>query len=169
MIKKQNVLLLADLENFGRSGDVALVKAGFARNFLIPRKKAIIATKHTLLMQKELKAKRAHQAATDKKGSEELAVIIEKIELIKQVKVDPDGHMYGSISSLNIVELLKQEGITIEKKNVQMKSNLKKLGSFKISLILKENVETFCMIKIIPEGKKEIKSSEKEEKPQGDE
>ncbi len=170
MIKKQNVLLLEDIQNFGRSGDVILVKTGFARNFLVPRKMALVATKHTLLMQKELKVKRNQLAAKDKKDSEELAMLLEKIELIKQVKVDPEGHMYGSVSALNIVELLKEEGITIEKSNMQMKSSLKKVGSFKLELMLKENVKTFCMIKIMPEGAKELKedSGKKSEKKENE-
>ncbi|HSX11933.1 MAG TPA: 50S ribosomal protein L9, partial [Rhabdochlamydiaceae bacterium] len=86
---KNQLLLVEDVDDLGRSGDVVSVKPGFARNFLIPQKKAVVATKGTLRMQERLKEERAQKAIVDKKEAEEFAARIEGMVLTTTVKVDP--------------------------------------------------------------------------------
>src|SRR5689334_18731387 len=95
------LLLLDDVDELGRSGDVVAVKPGYARNFLLPKKKGVMANKHTLRMQAKLKEERAKQAEIDRREAEELAARMTGIELNIVVKVDPEGHMYGSVSALD--------------------------------------------------------------------
>ncbi len=150
--QKMNLLLIEDVLDLGKSGDLVKVKPGFARNFLLPKKNAIIADKQTLKMQKKLQEERSKGAFEDRSSSEELAKRLEVITLKKEVKVDPVGQMYGSVSSQEVVALLEKENVQIDKKWVNLPRSIKETGTHKIEIILKEGVSGFVILKIIPEG-----------------
>lgn len=137
---KQQYLLIEDVDDIGRSGELITVKPGFARNFLLPQKKAVLATAHTLKMQAKLQEERAKKAAVDKQESEALAAQLEGKNVQITVKVDPEGHMYGSVSALDIVHLFEKEGHKIEKKNVFLAHPLKEVGVHALTLRLREGV-----------------------------
>ncbi len=147
--KQMKLLLLQDVENTGRSGDIVPVKAGYARNFLVPQGMAVFADKRAINMQGKLQEERAKQAALDKERSEIIASRISGITITTEVKIGPEGTMYGSVGVVDIVKLLGQEGITLEKKNVVMSQPIKKVGVYTILLRLKESVETSFNLKII--------------------
>ncbi len=149
---KQNLLLIADVDELGRSGEIVSVKPGYARNFLLPKKLAYVATPHTLLMQKKLQEERAKKAVIDKKEAEELAKIIEKFNIETHVKVDPEGKMYGSVTAHDIAVLLEGKEIKIDKRQVLLKSPLKETGTYDITLKLKEGVLATFKLVIIGEG-----------------
>lgn len=136
------LLLVEDVDDLGRSGELVKVKPGFARNFLLPRKKAVIADKNTLRMQSRLQEERAKRAEVDKREAEALAQRINGMPLTIIVKIDPDGHMYGSVAAVDIVRLFENEGITLDKRNVILAQPIKELGVFPINLRLKEGVPT---------------------------
>jgi large subunit ribosomal protein L9 len=142
------LLLLEDVEDLGRSGDVVSVKPGYSRNFLLPKKKAVMADKYTLRMQAKLKEERAKQAETDRKDSESIAGKLEGMVLSIEVKVDPDGHMYGSVAAADIVRLFEKEGIVIERRNVVLIQPIKTLGIHPIHLKLKEGVPAHITLKV---------------------
>ena len=145
---RNQLLLIQDVEDLGRSGDVVSVKPGYSRNYLLPQKKAVIADKFTLRMQVKLKEERAKRAETDRKDAEEMASKIEGMVLSIEVKVDPDGHMYGSVSALDIARLFEKEGIAIERRNVVLPHPIKTLGVHPISLKLKEAVPAHITLKV---------------------
>lgn len=149
---KQQLLLLDDVDGLGRSGDVVTAKPGFIRNFLLPQKRAVIADKHTLKMQARLKEEREKKAVVDRKEAQEFADQIKDLVLITEVKVDPEGKLYGSVSTLDISRLLKEKGYPIERKNVLIAQPLKALGSHTINLRLKEGVPASFTLEIQPEG-----------------
>lgn len=137
---RQQYLLLEDVEDVGRSGEVISVKVGFARNYLIPKQKAVPATGHTLRMQAKLQEERSKQAAIDKQLASELAAKLEGSTLKIVVKVDPEGHLYGSVSQLDIVHLFETEGVKLDRKNIVLLHPIKELGAYQLSLKLKEGV-----------------------------
>lgn len=149
---QNQLLLIQDVEDLGRSGDIVKVKPGFARNFLLPQKKAVVADKFTLRLQAKLKEERIKQAAVDKKEAEVLASKLEGKVLVTEVKVDPDGHMYGSVAATDIVRLFAQENIVLEKKNVVLPHPIKALGEYGITLKLKEGVPAQITLHIVAEG-----------------
>lgn len=151
---RQNLLLLEDVPDLGKSGEIASVRPGYARNYLLPQKKAVIAGEHTLRMQKRLQEERAKRAVLDKQESEALAKVMELIKLETHAKVDPEGKMYGSVTHQDIVNLLEPHGIKLDKKTVMLKHPIKETGSYDISFKLKEGVEATCKLEIIPEGGK---------------
>ena len=152
---KQKLLLLSDVDDLGKKGEVVEVRRGFARNFLLPQRLAVIADIHTLRMQEKLKEERAKQAVIDRKDAEELAKKLEGLVLTIHVKVDPEGKMYGSVSHVDILELLEKEGYKLEKKNIAIKKSVKETGVIDIPIKLKEGVETSVKLKILPEAAEE--------------
>jgi len=166
---KNQLLLLEDVDDLGRSGDVVKVKPGYARNFLLPKRKGVVADPYTLRLQEKLREERAKQAVVDKADAEQMAEKINTLVLTCEVKVDPDGHMYGSVSAFDIIRLLEQEGFKIEKRNVVLAQSIKELGEHKITLKLKEGVPASFQLQIVSElGTLEAPpESTPEEKPEG--
>lgn len=149
---RQQLLLLQDVEALGKKGEVVSAKPGYVRNFLLPQGLAVIASSNTLRKQQRLKEEREKQAVIDRQESEELMKQIESVTLETKVKVDPEGHMYGSVSAVDIAQLFQERGIPIEKKYVQLTRPIKETGAHKISLKLKEGITVIVQLNIIPEG-----------------
>lgn len=147
------LLMLVDVDHLGRSGDIVSVKPGYARNYLLPNQLAVVADKRALTMQTRLQEQRRLQAIEDKKEAEDLAAQLNTIHVTVCVKVDHDGHMYGSVSLLDILHLLKEQaGIVLEKKYVQLKHPIKDLGVHTIPLKLKEGIHSSVTLKVVSEG-----------------
>lgn len=147
------LLLLEDVDALGRSGDVVSVRPGYARNFLLPRGLALVADKRALRMQLRLQEERRKKAIQDKNEADQIAASFEGVALTIHVKVDHDGHMYGSVSSLDIARLLhEQVQIDIEKRAIQLKHPIKELGVHTIPLKLKEGVTASLVLKVISDA-----------------
>ena len=153
---RQQLLLLEDVDGLGRSGDVVSPKAGHTRNYLLPKLKAVIADQHSLKMQAKLKEERAKQAEIDRKESEVYAEKLKEVVIEQAVKVDPEGKMYGSVTQMEIVQLLQDVGHPIERRNLLLSHPIKTLGTHAVKLRLKEGVEAEVQLKVIPEGGEEV-------------
>ena len=150
---KQQLLLLQDVDALGKKGEVVTARPGYVRNFLIPQGFAVVASPNMLRKQERLKAEREKQAVIDRAESEELLRQIEAIGVVEtRVKVDPEGHMYGSVNAADIAQLFQEKGLPIERKNVLVTRPIKETGTHKITLKLKEGITAICQLKIIPEG-----------------
>ncbi|QVL55306.1 MAG: 50S ribosomal protein L9 [Simkaniaceae bacterium] len=168
---KTQLLLLEDVINLGRKGELASAKPGFVRNYLLPQKKAVIADRRTIRMQEQLQSERAVQSANDKKDSQALATRLKEKTLTTKVKNDSQGHLYGSVTSSDIVKILEdQESVTIERKNVILPKPFKTVGIFDVNLRLKEDVEATFKLRIEgetkvqePKPKVEVVDEEQEE------
>ena len=143
------LLLVEDVEDLGRKGEIASVRPGFARNYLLPKGLAILADKRALRLQAKLQEEREKKALEDRKESEAFAKQIDGQTLTTIVKVDQEGHLYGSVSLLDIVHLVEEHlRITLDKRFIQLKHPIKKLGVFPIALKLHEGVECTFTIKV---------------------
>lgn len=149
---KQQLLLLQDVDSLGKKGEIVTAKPGYVRNFLIPQNLAVVASANTLRKQERLKAERAQQAEVDSKEAAILAKQIETTVLEIHVKVDPEGHMYGSVSAVDIAQLFQAQGLAVERKYIQVTRPIKETGVHKITLKLKEGITVICNLSIIPEG-----------------
>jgi len=149
---KQQLLLLEDVEALGKKGEIVTARPGYVRNFLLPKGFAVVANSNMLRKQERLRAEREKQAVIDRKESEELQAQIEGISLEIRVKVDPEGHMYGSVSAGDIAQLFQEKGLPVEKKSVQVTKPIKVTGPHKISVKLKEGIAASCQLMITPEG-----------------
>lgn len=164
---QNQLLLLEDVEDLGRSGDLVTVKPGFARNFLIPQKKAVVADKFTLRLRARLVEERSKQAAVDKKDSEELASKLVEMEFSTEVKVDAEGRMYGSVSAVDIVKLCAKEGVELERKNIVLPHPIKELGKHALTLKLKEGVPAVLKLNIC--GDRVVRKAAPVEQPSAEE
>lgn len=149
------LLLIEDVEDLGRSGDIVNVKAGYSRNYLLPQGFAVVADKNALRMQARLQEERKKKALIDKQEADKLASALEGVTLTTIVKVDHEGHMYGSVNAHDIVILLEQQHqIVLEKRNIALKHPIKELGSHKINVKLKEGVTATITLNVEPEDAK---------------
>ena len=147
----QKILLLEDVEHVGRKGDVASVKPGYAYNFLIPQGFALVANRAALRRQTKLQEERSLKAEADRKEATELAARIENETVEIEVKVDQEGHMYGSVSALDIAEKLKlKTGLEIDKRMIQLKHPLKEVGIVDLAIRCKEGVTAQIHVKVYP-------------------
>lgn len=159
------LLLIEDVEHLGRSGDIVSVKPGYARNYLLPQGVAVIADKQALSMQTRLQEERKKKALIDKQESEQLAKKLEGVTISTMVKIDQEGHMYGSVSALDVQHLLKdQASLEVERRAVLLKHPIKETGVYPITIRLKEDVTAAITLQVIPEEKEEFAAKE-EEKP----
>ena len=149
---KQQLLLIEDVDALGRKGEIVSAKPGYVRNFLLPRGLAVIANQNTLRKQEALRKEREKQAVIDRQESEKLAATLSGVVLETKVKVDPEGHMYGSVSANDIIHLFQDLGFAIDRKYIQLNKPIKQTGIHKISLKLKEGVMVEMQLSIIPEG-----------------
>ncbi|NGX53963.1 MAG: 50S ribosomal protein L9 [Chlamydiae bacterium] len=171
---KQQLLLLDDVDGLGREGDVVTAKPGFVRNYLLPKKKAVVANKNSLMMRAKLQAEREKTATVDRKDSEALAAKLIEVVLKTEVNVDSDGKMYGSVTVPEIVRLLGECGYSFERRQVLLPYAIKSLGKHTINLRLRENVAATVSLEVQPEGGKlpekreEPKVEEKQEEEPGE-
>ncbi|MEO1941877.1 MAG: 50S ribosomal protein L9 [Campylobacterales bacterium] len=129
------IILLKDVKGLGKRGEIKEVKDGYARNFLIPRKLAKVATPEAV---KELKRQQAKEAAELKAELERLNKLKEQIESIKIVirhKLGANGQLYGAITNKEIAKALAEKGIEIDKREIQMEP-IKSVGEFEIDIKL---------------------------------
>jgi large subunit ribosomal protein L9 len=146
------ILLLDDIENVGIKGEIVSVKPGYAFNFLIPKKLALVADANAIRRQARLKEERRLKAIEDKKAADHVSSQLNGQIFGFEVKVDHDGHMYGSVSALDIIHLIKnQTGLDVEKKSVQLKHAIKQTGAYDVVLRLKEGVEAQIHVKVFSE------------------
>lgn len=150
---KQQLLLLEDVDGLGKSGEIVFARPGFIRNFLLPKKKAIIADKNTLRMQNRLQEKRREKAIQDLAISKEIAAILKDYVMEFYVKVDPEGNMYGSVTIIDLMKKAEEKGLALEKKNFPSPNfSLRELGNHKILLKLKEGEEAVMQVNIVSEA-----------------
>lgn len=149
------LLLIQDVEDLGRSGDIVSVRPGYARNYLLPKGFAVVASANALKQQARLQEERKQRAIVERRESEELASQMIDLAIDIQVKVDQEGHMYGSVTAADIVSLIQeQKGLSLEKRNVQLKAPIKQLGSYDIPIKLKEGVTSQVKINVTAEEMK---------------
>lgn len=147
------LLLLKDVEDLGRSGDVVSVKPGYARNFLVPQKKAVFADKNTLRMQIKLQEERAKKAEEERVIARDAAAKIAGYDFTIHAKMDPDGHLFGSVTILDLVKLIQKEGFPVEKRHVLLTTPIKVKGTYPITIRFEEDISADVNIHVLPETK----------------
>jgi large subunit ribosomal protein L9 len=159
------IILKQNVEKIGQVGDVVEVSDGFARNFLIPRGKAISFTASNFKQIEYLKKREIEQREGELKEVKELAEKINNISLEIKVKAGEEGKLFGSVTSKDIVEtLLKEHGIELDKKKLNLKESLKKLGVHIVPVNLYKDIAPEIKINLISDSASEqgTKDTEKE-------
>ena len=127
------VILTSDVDKLGKAGEMVNAKTGFARNFLLPNKLAVQATKENIKIWEE---KQAELRAIERENIKNANKLKEKIENTKVkiiAKTGEGDRLFGSITSMDIEKALKeQHGLDVDKKKIEMKDNIKSLGTFNV-------------------------------------
>jgi large subunit ribosomal protein L9 len=147
------LILKEDVRSLGRAGDVVKVKSGYARNFLLPQKKALLADETNRKVVEELKKKQSMRLAKEKEEAAELADKISRLNITvtKQAGDDEDGKstkLFGSVTTMEIAQALAKEGLAVDKKLLHLDKPIKELGSFKVAVKLHPEVVATLKIKV---------------------
>jgi len=134
------VILIEDVKSVGSMGDIINVKDGYARNFLFPEKLARPAVNSNLKIIENIKKKKALNAAKEKKAAETLKDRISSFSCTIAVEAGDDDKLFGSVTASDISEALKQEELVIDKRNIILEENIKKLGVYIVSVKLHPEV-----------------------------
>jgi large subunit ribosomal protein L9 len=145
------VILRQDYEQLGKMGDTVSVKEGFARNYLIPRKIAYPATEGSLRALEEEKKQHERRAQKDLRNAEKLAQELEKISVTVKMKVGEDDKLFGSVTSQIISDSMKEKGITIDKRMIELEEPIKALGIYTVNVKLHQNVEGKVKVWVVRE------------------
>ncbi len=146
------ILLREDVDDLGARGEIVRVKAGYARNYLLPRKLAVEATvsnvkqieqERTALLKKE-----ANERATAAGQAEQMSSLV----LTFARKAGEQGALYGSVTSMDIAEALQEHGYEIDRHRIHLREPLKRVGDFQVPLRLHRDVTIELQVKIVPEG-----------------
>ncbi len=128
------IILIKSIPKFGQAGEVKEVTEGYARNFLIPKGLADLATKHSLGQITAQKSKIEKLNLQTKKNRQKMLKSIDRKKITVQVKADEKGTLYAGISKKSLSDELKEQGYEIEPKDIKLKEKIKKIGKKKIEL-----------------------------------
>lgn len=146
------VILLDDVEPFGKRGEIKEVKRGLARNYLFPRKMAIEATPGNLKLWEQQKRALTKKGEKLKSEAQSLAARLEGVSCTIPVKVGEEEKLYGSVTSQNIADALSNMGFEISRKDIELDAPIKTLGTHEVRVRLHSNVAVNINIEVVPEG-----------------
>ena len=129
------VILKEDVQNLGQQGDVVDVKPGYARNYLMPQKLAILFTKQQKKSIEEAQIVEKRKLEREKDQLESVLKQVEDLNLSLKMQSEEDNKLFGSVTKLDIVKLLEENGITIDKKYIDLSSPIKTLGEHKVNIV----------------------------------
>ena len=146
------VILIEDVANLGYVNDVVTVKDGYGRNFLIPQKKAVIASESALKVLAEDMKQRAHKLEKIKADARSVADKLEGISLVISAKTSSTGTIFGSVSNIQIAEELAKQGIEIERKQILVKEPIKEAGNYTVTVKLHKDVSIEIPVEVVSEA-----------------
>ena len=140
------VILKEDVQNLGQQGDVVEVKSGYARNYLMPQKLAILFTNQQKKSIEEAQRVEERKLEREKDQLELVLKQVEDLSLSLKMQSEEDSKLFGSVTKLDIVKLLEENGITLDKKYVDLSSPIKTLGEHKVNIVFtKEMSASFTL------------------------
>jgi large subunit ribosomal protein L9 len=145
------VILLKEVEDLGQAGEVVQVADGFARNFLIPRDVALVAT--DVNMAQFESRRRQHEAVVERgrRAAEAQAKKLEETSLTAVVRVGEEDRLFGSVTTQNISELLEESGFAVERHAIQLEEPIRALGVYNIDLQLHAEVTATVKLWVVKE------------------
>ncbi|MBU1170794.1 MAG: 50S ribosomal protein L9 [Proteobacteria bacterium] len=142
------IILTETIDTIGIIGSEATVKDGYARNYLLPQGKAVLATPQNKKMIEEQKTRFELQIAKEKEVAEEMAKKVVAIVCKLSAKVSNEGRLYGSITINDILESLRAQDISVEKRMILLADPIKEVGTYKVAIRLYKNVEPEITVEV---------------------
>jgi large subunit ribosomal protein L9 len=145
------VILLEDVPSLGKAGDQVKVSDGYGRNYLIPQKKAILATEKNLKVLEHQKRLVQQRMGKTKKDAEQMALQIEGLSCTFTKAVGESGKLFGSVTSMEIESYLKESGIEVDRKKIVLEEPIKNLGAFIVPIKLHPEVTAQLKVWVVQE------------------
>jgi large subunit ribosomal protein L9 len=145
------IILKEDVSNLGYKGDIVKVKSGYGRNFLIPTKKAIVATESAKKMLAEDLKQRAHKLERLKNDAIELAEKLKDITLTVGAKTSTTGKIFGAVGPIQVADAFEKAGFTVDRKVIVLKDAVKEIGSYTATLKLHKEVTVEVAFEVVAE------------------
>lgn len=160
------ILLREDIDNLGGRGEIVKVKAGYARNFLLPQGVATLASKGNVKQIDREREGLLKKAATEKSTADAQAEQMKGIALSFERKAGEDGTLFGSVTSMDVAEALQAKGYEIDRRRVVLKNTIKEIGDYTVSVKIHREVTVEIPVTVTPEGAaaKTAKAADAEEK-----
>jgi large subunit ribosomal protein L9 len=145
------VILLEDIHNLGYKDDILTVKNGYGRNYLIPQKKAIIASESAKKVLAENLRQRVHKLEKIKANAQALAEKLEGISLTIGAKTSSTGTIFGSITNIQIADELAKIGLEVDRKTILIKETVKEIGAYKAVVKLHKDISVEIPFEVVSE------------------
>jgi large subunit ribosomal protein L9 len=146
------ILLREDIDNLGGRGEIVKVKAGYARNFLLPQGIATLASKGNVKQIQLERSALLKKAATEKSTAEAQAEQMKDIALTFERKAGEGGTLFGSVTTMDIVDALKAKGYEIDRRKISLKDTIKETGDFTANVKLHREVALEIPVTVTAEG-----------------
>ena len=146
------ILLREDIEHVGGRGEIVKVKAGYARNYLLPQKFATLATKGNVKQIEQERAALLKRAAIEKATAEAQLEQMQSIELTFERKAGEHGTLFGSVTSMDIAEALNAKGYEIDRRKIVLKEAIKETGEYTVNVKLHREVTLAVPVRVTGEG-----------------
>lgn len=147
-----NILLREDIDTLGGRGEIVKVKSGYARNYLLPRGLATLATKGNIKQVEQERTFLLKKASHEKSTAELQAGQMKDISLEFERKAGESGTLFGSVTSIDITEALKAKGYEIDRRKVNLKDPIKETGEYTVSVKLHREVTLDIPVTVRAEG-----------------
>lgn len=145
------VILREDIDKLGKIGDLVKVADGYARNYLVPKKKAIEATPKNLRAMEHARKMVADRMRKLKKEAAADADKIKALSITIKAKAGEEGKLFGSVTSMDIAEAVKAQGVTIDKRRIVLEEPIKRLGDFAVPVKLHADVVAELKVSVVAE------------------
>ena len=146
------VLLREDVDDLGARGEIVRVRAGYARNYLLPRKLAVEATTGNVKGIEQERAALLKKEAKERSTAEAQSQQMSSIQLEFTRKAGEQGALYGSVTSMDVAEALKERGYEIDRHRIHMREPLKRLGEYTVPIRLHREVTIDLKVRVAAEG-----------------
>ena len=146
------LILKQDIPSLGLKDDVVIVKAGYGRNYLIPKGLAIVATTSAVKMMNEMKKQQAHKEEKLRTAAEEIAKQLENKEIKIGAKTSATGKIFGSVNTIQIAEALSKKGFEIDRKTIVIDGEtIKEIGKYTAKIKLHREVIVSLPFEVVAE------------------
>ena len=145
------IILRETYQTLGEAGSIVNVADGYARNFLIPKRIAMKYSRSSLRILEEEKKVKETRKNKEMEAAEQLGNLLRKVSLTASVKVGEEDRVFGTVTSQDIVNLLKEKGFDIDKKRILLEDSIKALGIYTIKIKVHPQVETSVKLWVVKE------------------
>jgi large subunit ribosomal protein L9 len=145
------VILREDIEKLGHRGQVVKVAPGYARNFLLPKRLAVLATDSNKKIVEQERAAYLRREAKVKSEAEDLSKLMNGVVLSIARKAGEEGHLFGSVTSQDIADALGKLNYTLERRKILLDEPIKQLGEYTVPIRLHREVTTNVTVNVVAE------------------